>query len=67
MVETAAHRCKVAPPAWTLAVQPLSRPNFGSPLLSLRLHLLLATPPAFRRRNIFVDSSVGDRIRARVP
>jgi uncharacterized protein (DUF1778 family) len=62
MVETAAHRHQVPPPAWTLAVQPLSRPAFGSPLESLRLHLLLAAPPAFKRRNIFVDSSIGDRV-----
>jgi hypothetical protein len=62
MVETAAHRHKVPPPDWTLAVQPLSEPAFGSPLQSLRLHLLVAAPPAFKRRNIFVDSSVGDRV-----
>jgi uncharacterized protein (DUF1778 family) len=62
MVETAAHRKNVPPPAWTLAVQPLSRPMFGSPLLGLRLHLLLAAPPAFKRRNIFVDSGIGDRV-----
>jgi uncharacterized protein (DUF1778 family) len=62
MVETAAHRSDVPPPAWTLAVQPLSQPMFGSPLLGLRLHLLLAAPPAFKRRNIFVDSSIGDRV-----
>jgi hypothetical protein len=52
----------VPPPDWTLAVQPLSEPAFGSPLQSLRLHLLVAAPPAFKRRNIFVDSSVGDRV-----
>jgi hypothetical protein len=62
MVETAAHRHRVSPPNWTLAVQPLRQPAFGSPLQSLRLHLLLAAPPAFKRRNIFVDSSVGDRV-----
>lgn len=62
MVETAAHRSGVAPPVWTLDVQPLRTPAFGSPLLGLRLHLLLAAPPAFKRRNIFVDSAVGDRV-----
>jgi uncharacterized protein (DUF1778 family) len=62
MVETAAHRHQVSAPDWTLGVQPLSRPAFGSPLESLRLHLLLAAPPAFKRRNIFVDSSIGDRV-----
>ena len=62
MVETAAHRHQVRPPDWTLAVQPLGRPAFAAPLESLRLHLLLAAPPAFKRRNIFVDSSIGDRV-----
>jgi uncharacterized protein (DUF1778 family) len=62
MVETAAHLCSVPPPAWTLAVRPLPRPVFGSPLLGLRLHLLLTAPPAFKRRNIFVDSGIGDRV-----
>jgi hypothetical protein len=62
MVETAAHRSGVTPPAWTLGVQPLGYPAFGSPLLGLRLHLLLAAPPAFKRRNLFVDSAVGDRV-----
>jgi uncharacterized protein (DUF1778 family) len=62
MVETAAHRHKVPPPDWTQGIPPLSQPTFGSPLQSLRLHLLLAAPPAFKRRNIFVDSSIGDRV-----
>lgn len=62
MVETAAHRHRVPPPDWTLGVQPLGRPAFGSSLESLRLHLLLAAPPAFKRRNVFVDSSIGDRV-----
>jgi uncharacterized protein (DUF1778 family) len=62
MVETAAHRHEVPPPDWTLGVKPLSRPAFGSPLPSLRLHLLVAAPPAFKRRNIFVDSGIGDRV-----
>jgi hypothetical protein len=30
--------------------------------MGLRLHLLLSAPPAFRRRNIFLDASVGDRV-----
>lgn len=62
MVETAAHWHRLPPPRWTLAIRPLARPAFASPLESLRLHLLLAAPPAFKRRNIFVDSSIGDRV-----
>lgn len=62
MVETAAHRDRLPPPAWTERVAPLDEPVFGTPLTSLRLHLLTAAPPAFRRRNIFVDSSIGARV-----
>jgi hypothetical protein len=35
---------------------------FGTPIESLRLHLLTASPPAFRRRRIFIDATVGDRV-----
>jgi hypothetical protein len=35
---------------------------FGSELQSLRLYLLTHSPPPFRARNIFIDSSLGDRI-----
>jgi uncharacterized protein (DUF1778 family) len=62
MVETAAHTKGVQPPDWTATVPPLSRPAFASDLLGLRLHLLLSSPPAFRRRNIFIDASIGDRV-----
>jgi len=62
MVETAAHRLSVPAPEWTADVPPLDRPVFGSPLPGLRLHLLMNSPPAFRRRNIFIDSTVGSRV-----
>ncbi len=62
MIETAAHRAAVAPPSWTARVAPLTEPVFGSDLPGLRLHLLLNAPPAFRRRNIFIDSTIGDRV-----
>ena len=62
MVETAAHLRRIPPPEWTASVAPLARPAFGTALMSLRLHLLLSAPPAFRRRNIFVDASIGDRV-----
>jgi hypothetical protein len=61
MVETAAHRLGVLPPAWTAAVVPLEEPVFGAALPGLRLHLLIDAPPAYRRRNVFIDSTVGDR------
>lgn len=62
MVEYAAGRIAVALPAWLRDVTPLSNPWFGSDLASLRLHLLAQSPPPFRRRNIYVDASLGDRV-----
>ena len=49
-------------PHWIDTVKPLDTPWFASSLKSLSLHLLTSSPPAFRRRNLFIDSSVGDRI-----
>ena len=62
MVEQACVRRGVAIPAWARTIAPLGEPVFASALKSLRLHLLTHSPPAFRCRNIFIDSSVGDRI-----
>ena len=62
MVELAANRAGVVPPLWTSDVTPLSAPVFIDPSLALRPHLLTASPPPFRRRNIFIDSSLGDRV-----
>jgi len=61
-LEHAAARKDAAPPAWTREIPPLAEPAFGSELASLRLHLLLAAPPAFATRNLFVDTSVGGRV-----
>jgi hypothetical protein len=62
MVEYGCVRCGVEPPAWTRTVVPLNEPAFGTTLLSLRLHLLTHSPPPFRRRNIFIDSTLSNRI-----
>ncbi len=63
MVELAAHRRCVPPPAWVRGVEPLERePHFATPLAGLRLHLLRSAPVPFKRRNIFIDSSIGDRV-----
>lgn len=62
MIEYAAHGKGVRAPGWTGNVPPLKVPWFGAPEQSLRLHLLTNSPPPFRRRNLFVDSSVGDRV-----
>lgn len=62
MVEQAAAQKDERPPAWVDDVQPLEEPHFAVPFRSLRPHLLRAAPVAFKRRNIFVDSAVGDRV-----
>ena len=62
MVEVACAKTDVAPPSWTRATAPLSEPVFGSTLMSLRLYLLTHSPAPFRRRNIFIDASVGSRV-----
>lgn len=62
MVEVAALRKNLPIPQWIMEIEPLSNPVFATSLESLRLHLLTSAPLPFRRRNIFVDSSVGDRV-----
>lgn len=62
MVEQACVRRHQAPPPWVAAVPALSQPYFASSLTSLRLHLLANSPLAFKRRNLFVDAVVGDRV-----
>jgi hypothetical protein len=52
----------VAVPEWTRSIPLLVEPVFGSDLKSLRLHLLTNSPPPFRSRNIFIDSTLGDRV-----
>ena len=61
-IEHAAAMKHARAPSWTRDVIPLAEPVFGSSLESLKLHLLVNSPPAFIARNIFVDSSVGDRV-----
>lgn len=62
MVEQACDRKGVTPPDWVRRVEPLDTPYFAVPFPSLRAHLLRAAPVPFKRRNIFVDSAVGDRV-----
>ena len=62
MVEYACANRAIAAPAWTGAIEPLTDPAFGSELQSLRLHLLTHSPPPFRRRNIYIDSSLGRQV-----
>lgn len=62
MVELAAERRAQRPPAWTQTIPVGESPTFGSPLTSVRLHLLTSAPVALRRRNLFADSSLDERV-----
>lgn len=62
MVEQASAAIGTPPPEWTRLVKPLDKPWFASSLKNLRLHLLTTSPPPFRKRNLFVDSTIGDRV-----
>lgn len=62
MAEQACRQKHVEVPSWILEVESLKTPYFASSLQSLRIYLLTNTPVAFRRRNLFVDTSVGDRV-----
>lgn len=62
MIEQACERRSIPIPTWTQAIAPLADPVFGSKLESLRAHLLTHSPPVFRRRNIFIDSALGDSV-----
>ena len=62
MVELAAHRNEVDVPKWSEGIAPLAEPYYGAPFESLRLHLLVNSPIPFKRRNIFIDSSLGERV-----
>jgi hypothetical protein len=62
MVEHTASRLGVSAPGWCTQVEPSETPYFATTLKSLRPYLLCAAPTAFKRRNIFVDSSVGSRV-----
>ncbi len=62
MVEVAAQAKAVPPPARVRSIPPLETPHFATQLKSLRPHLLRASPVPFKRRNLFVDATVGDRV-----
>jgi len=62
MVEYTAAKKGRRAPSWTREIAPLEQPFFGSDLESLKLHLLTHSPPPFRRRNLFIDSTIGQRV-----
>jgi hypothetical protein len=62
MVEQATYAAGVGAPVWVQRVPPLERPHFAAPMAGLRLHLISASPVPFKKRNIFVDATLGARI-----
>jgi hypothetical protein len=62
MIEHVAHLRGLPPPPWTSRVAALPTPWFATALPGLRLHLLRSSPVAFKRRNLFVDATVGHRV-----
>lgn len=62
MIEVTAHRNQENAPDWVADIRPLKKPIFGTDLKNLRLYLLTRSPPPFRSRNIFIDSTIGDRL-----
>ncbi len=62
LVEQAADRNQATPPSWVKTIPPLNEPYFAGGVRSLRPHLLREAPVPFKRRNIFVDSALGDRV-----
>jgi hypothetical protein len=61
-IELAAQSRGQRPPDWTRKVTIPETPAFGSRLRSVRLHLLTQAPVALRRRNLFMDASIDDRV-----
>jgi hypothetical protein len=62
MVEQAAGQKGEPAPPWTRDVEPLDDPYFAVPFARLRPYLLHAAPVVFKRRNLFVDATLGDRV-----
>jgi hypothetical protein len=62
MVELACARRTIPIPPWTRAIAALEDPWFATKSASLRHYLLTASPAPFRRRNIFIDSSLGSMV-----
>ena len=62
MIAHRANQLNTSPPDWTCHFSVLKKPYFGTNLKSLRLHLLINSPIAFKQRNIYIDSSIGDRV-----
>ena len=61
-IELAASRRGQKTPDWVATIPSAGVPRFGSQLESVRLHLLTQSPVALRRRNLFMDASIDERV-----
>lgn len=61
-IELAAARRGLEPPPWCGDEPVPAAPLFGSTLAAVRLHLLTRSPVALRRRNVFAEASIDDRV-----
>ena len=62
MIEHAAEIRELNTPLWVNDIGALQTPYFVSTFKNLRLYLLINSPVSFRKRNIFIDASIGDRV-----
>jgi len=62
MVEVAAHRAGVVPPDWALTVEPCHFRYSWILRCACARTCFCLSPPPFCRRNIFIDSTLGDRV-----
>jgi hypothetical protein len=62
MIEQACVFKKIAPTLWLTEKTSVEQPFFGTKLQSMRLYLLIVSPPSFKKRNIFIDSSIGELV-----
>ena len=60
MLELCAHRHKIS--ANFSHIEPLEKPYFAAELKSLRIYLLQVSPPPFKARNLFIDTTLEGRV-----
>ncbi|MBP9837399.1 MAG: DUF1778 domain-containing protein [Proteobacteria bacterium] len=62
MIEQAATKKGFSVPSWLEEIEVLKKVHFETNLISIRPYLLINSPIAFRKRGIFLDSTIGDRV-----
>lgn len=62
MIEQTCVAKKIIAPVWLSEKTGVAEPFFGVEFFAVRLYLLSVSPPSFRKRNIFIDASIGDLV-----